>query len=1085
MSHREYTPDDPRLTAFVLGELDAAEAAAVQAALADSPELREAVAALRETSAELFAALQSEPLPSAVGPAVVSRPALTSGDTAATPPRRRSYLLVNVVTLVLLVGVLAAFQYSVPPPQSKSLEDRLASATRGIPVDATGLSSELAQQLTVYNDLIEQQRFAEAHAIARQARQADPANPVAAQMYFQSKFAATESGGTLSSAEEKSFFRSLQEVDEPAAPYVTFGSGLPTESRHTWPKPSSTAPGAAVTAGSDPRDPLSGGSAAPQPIPATAVLSVSDGEQSGGAAQPGDALLAERWYLTTGAAERELQPDAYRPAIPASPAGGALPLGTHTIRPLPQSQWSDGSQPLGNTPVASSSGSANLHPAPYRRAGVTPEPDSELAEVERLNRSYGLHPGPVSRAADPRGGVRWNRPVAQAESEVQEQLAAELREGVLNPVQSQAGLDAYTAGHPYALDGLQDLPLQRRSEVDDLAALIPGTESYAPIIENDFIVPVGESALSTFSLDVDTASYANVRRFLTQQRLPPPDAVRLEELVNYFDYDLPQPSDQEPFTVTLEATSCPWNPLHRLVRIGLKGRELDMSRRPQTRLVFLLDVSGSMSDANKLPLVKESMKLLVEQLGENDRIAIVTYSDTAELKLDTTPGSDKGPILAAIDSLHADGSTNGAGGIQLAYETATKHFAPEAANRVILCTDGDFNVGVSDDDALVKMIEEKRQTGVFLSVFGYGMGNLKDAKLEQLADKGNGHYGYIDDLDEARKVFLEELTGTLYTIAKDVKLQVEFNPARVGAYRLLGYENRLLAAADFNNDAVDAGELGAGHTVTALYEIAPLGDIPAAVESVPPAVDALKYRPAATGEGRGPTERAATGQDSAAQAGQPAPPAAAQTGPAAPDELLTVKLRYKQPTGDESVKREFPLPAEPTACSKDLQFAAAVTGFGLLLRNSQYAAGCNWDLVIELAEGARGDDVTGRRGEFIDLARQARRLWDQTHPQGRAYHRQRELTSSGPPAAGTAGRITEVTGEKFAVASLGYRQGIQDGQILDVLRIGTPSQGGQPQLTYLGALRVIDVQAETSVGQFAAAVPNACLQVGDRVLPQP
>ncbi len=349
-----------------------------------------------------------------------------------------------------------------------------------------------------------------------------------------------------------------------------------------------------------------------------------------------------------------------------------------------------------------------------------------------------------------------------------------------------------------------------------------GTEAYAPIVENNF-ESVWQQPLSTFSIDVDTASYANVRRFLNQTSMPPAEAVRIEEMLNYFHYDYAPPQDNVPFAAHTAVADCPWAPAHRLVRVALKGREIAVDKRPASNLVFLLDVSGSMQDPNKLPLVKEGLRLLVGKLDENDRVAIVVYAGASGLALPSALGSDKQKIMQAIDALVAGGSTNGASGIQLAYDTAVANFVRGGANRVILATDGDFNVGITDPDQLVALIKEKAASGIFLSVLGFGMGNLKDATLEQLADKGNGNYAYIDSLAEARKVLVEQLSGTLVTIAKDVKIQIEFNPARVQSYRLIGYENRILAKEDFNDDKKDAGEIGAGHTVTALYEVVPTG----------------------------------------------------------------------------------------------------------------------------------------------------------------------------------------------------------------------------------------------------------------------
>jgi len=473
----------------------------------------------------------------------------------------------------------------------------------------------------------------------------------------------------------------------------------------------------------------------------------------------------------------------------------------------------------------------------------------------------------------------------------------------------------------------------------------PGTEQYDQIIENEFL-PVGKHPLSTFSIDVDTASYANVRRFLEQGRLPPPNAVRIEEMVNYFKYDYPPPVGDEPFSVNLEVAQCPWNGDHRLLRIGLKGRQIDPLERGPSNLVFLLDVSGSMSDQNKLPLVKQAMTLLVEQLTEDDRVAIVTYAGSAGVALESTNGQNKDKILRAIDSLHAGGSTHGSAGIQLAYEQAMHHFLKEGTNRVILATDGDLNVGITEDDDLVRLIRQQATSGVFLTVLGFGTGNLKDSKMEKLADHGNGTYAYIDSLREAHKVLVEQMTGSLMTIAKDVKVQVEFNPAQVQSYRLIGYENRVLANRDFDNDKKDAGEIGAGHSVTALYEIVPgRGEQTAGGE-----VQGLKYQRAIA---RRLTEEAASG------------------------ELVTLRLRYKEPDGKKSKLVEHAVGDEGKRfgeASADLRFASAVASFGMVLRGSAYCGDLTLAAVEEFAISAVGDDPEGHRTEFVELVRVAREL---------------------------------------------------------------------------------------------------------------
>jgi Ca-activated chloride channel family protein len=474
------------------------------------------------------------------------------------------------------------------------------------------------------------------------------------------------------------------------------------------------------------------------------------------------------------------------------------------------------------------------------------------------------------------------------------------------------------------------------------------TEAYAFLKDNGFL-RVAENPLSTFSSDVDTASYANVRRFLQRNQRPPADAVRIEELVNYFPYDYAPPVGSVPFAASLEVAGAPWMPDHRLVRIGLKGHEVDAAQRPAANLVFLIDVSGSMNNPKKLPLVKQSLRLLVNQLRADDRVAIAVYAGKSGLALPSTSAREKAKILEAIDELSPGGSTNGAMGIHLAYDIAKANFVAGGVNRVILATDGDFNVGTTSQGELVRLIGEKAASGVFLSVLGFGMGNLKDSTLEQIADKGNGHYAYIDSLAEAKKTLVEQAGGTLVTIAKDVKIQVEFNPAQVQAYRLIGYENRMLAKEDFNNDRVDAGEIGAGHTVTALYEVVPVG---AAMPEESATVDGLKYQKAK--QGAGSMEQ---GSLSA--------------------ELLTVKIRYKEPAGDVSTKLEFPLVDTGTQfadASADFKFAAAVAGFGMTLRDSPHKGQLTLAEVLEWGRAGLGQDVGGYRAEFLTLVEAADRL---------------------------------------------------------------------------------------------------------------
>ncbi|MEQ1891244.1 MAG: von Willebrand factor type A domain-containing protein [Planctomycetota bacterium] len=465
----------------------------------------------------------------------------------------------------------------------------------------------------------------------------------------------------------------------------------------------------------------------------------------------------------------------------------------------------------------------------------------------------------------------------------------------------------------------------------------PGTEAYDRVPASPFRDPTREP-LSTFSIDVDTASYANVRRFLSERQLPPADAVRIEELVNYFRYDYPEPRGKVPFSVTVDSASVPWHPEHRLVRIGLRGRAPADERPKMKNLVFLVDVSGSMDSPDKLPLVQRSLRLLVDELSPEDRVALVVYAGNSGVVLPSTSVDSRATIHAAIDGLTSGGSTNGGSGIQLAYDMARKHMAKDGVNRVILATDGDFNVGITDRAALLRLIEEERRSGVFLSVLGFGTGNLKDGTMEQLADHGNGNYGYVDSLAEARKLLVREMDATLETIAKDVKIQVEFNPAKVAAYRLVGYENRVLAARDFNDDKKDAGEIGAGHTVTALYEIVPVGVALAA------SVDPLRYQPTA-------------------------PRDAVQTSDAT-SELLTVKLRYKEPSADTSQLLAVPFTDDGRSFDEagpELRFAASVAAFGLCLRRSEAAGATTLRDVYRWAEPALGKDPHGDRREFLKL----------------------------------------------------------------------------------------------------------------------
>lgn len=476
-------------------------------------------------------------------------------------------------------------------------------------------------------------------------------------------------------------------------------------------------------------------------------------------------------------------------------------------------------------------------------------------------------------------------------------------------------------------------------------SLPANTEAYEAPEENIFLNAV-KDPLSTFSIDVDAASYANLRRFLYSGQIPPKEAVRTEEMINYFSYDYEQPKGRDPFSINTEVGAAPWNNKHQLVHIGLQGKDIPTDNLPASNLVFLIDVSGSMASQNKLPLLKAGFKLLIDQLRPEDKVAIVVYAGAAGCVLPSTSGAEKEKIRKALDNLRSGGSTAGGAGIELAYQIAKENFVAEGNNRIILATDGDFNVGSSSNEDMEKLIEQKREEGTFLTVLGFGTGNYKDSKMEILADKGNGNYAYIDNILEAKKVLVNEFGGTLFTIAKDVKIQVEFNPATVKAYRLIGYENRKMAAEDFNNDKKDAGELGSGHTVTALYEI-----IPAGVDSDFIPLDDLKYQK----------------------------PKAEKPAPTFTDELMTVKFRYKEPDGEESklTKRTVKTSELTRNTSDNFRWSAAVASLGMLLTDSDFKQDANYNMVLDLAKSARGTDENGYRIEFIKMVESSQLLADQ------------------------------------------------------------------------------------------------------------
>jgi Ca-activated chloride channel family protein len=832
MNDHTLLPDDPRLTAYALGELDAPDRAAVEAALRDDPVARAAVAEIRALGAHLEGALARE----------------ASTDTTAASP---------------------AAAVKVPEP----------SAARAAIIPGLDLSKLDGGSLHRVNGR---------------------SSPLAKVVSFP-QFYYVAAGLAAACFALMVALRTPKPSTGPQVAYKTIDlASLPTAAR--------VEPSEAAAAETTP--------AAGAAAPATVVVNLA----------PADAAVT-----------------AAAPAAPQLLSGNLSLLGQ--AKDVAQKNVAD----LGTFgPPAAGASLGNLRRDGLRTLSISHQPEmafSTARDAAAVEAQAAAASRTNKEAVDGPRGARAQLAKASVAA-----ASPAAREGKL--ILNGAHAAAVTGGGGMIFNENRGRAGYVATDLDRVAPTggvirAASTDRYAAIRDNDFLGVV-QNPLSTFAIDVDTASYSNVRNFLRNHQRPPRDAVRIEELVNYFPYRYAPPTGAVPFAASLEVADAPWSPTHRLVRIGLKGREIATTARPAANLVFLLDVSGSMNAPNRLPLVKEAMRLLVGRLRADDRVAIVTYAGQSGLALASTPASHAQEILDALDRLSPSGATNGAMGLQLAYDVAKANFVPSGINRVILCTDGDFNVGVTGEGDLTRLIEEKAKSGVALTALGFGMGNLKDATLEQLADRGNGNYGYIDSRREAEKLIVEQINGTLVTIAKDVKIQVEFNPARVSSYRLLGYENRLLKKEDFNNDAVDAGEIGAGHTVTAFYEIVPAGVAGPAGD--PAAVDELKYQHPAL-----------------------APRAAGE----ASAELLTVKLRYKDPAGDVSKKVEFPLTdsgATFANASTDFKFAAAVAGFGMILRDSPHKGTATLADVVAWAESGSTDDAGGYRAEFIELAHDAEKL---------------------------------------------------------------------------------------------------------------
>ena len=920
-----FDPHDPRLTAYVLGELSAPDVAAVEALLQESADARQVVADLQQTASDLFAALQQE----ATSLEVATVPGLRQQLAAAGPSRvpkvarpvdaphrpRLSPAIAfgaTVASLAIVTGLMLLSNGGSKRSTAHGID--LASGPQlvfqlpqdGLTVDLSGgqkpeqlhatiegTSKELAERVDLFNRLMGENRYTEAYVVAIDAKQLEPGHPAVVQMEVLSRFANNASRGTA----DNDNLSALHDVEQSVA--ANAGSMAIVTNRSEL----------------NPRR-LQSAQAATAPTPESLYGNLNVEFES-----------VNRIDLRTKLAVQNPsgQPKGYLSVnhfiflddfIELSTGGQSADFGVAV----------DDRYILDGTPLD------EQVPLAWRQADLSWEDGAWDWEQSKLPRSESEK---------------------LAESELAEGLVLKQR-----LVRRPQFFSYYALRSPDVFFGRQATGYVREEHRNQMPR--SSGEAYAPVIENDFAKPVDQT-YSTFSIDVDTASYANVRRYLQDGQLPPANAVRLEELINAFDYDMPEPDGDNLFDVAFHSMPCPWQTEHQLVQFTLHSRDIPRETRPACSLVFLIDVSGSMQDDNKLPLAQQAMQLLTAEMREDDQIAIVTYSDEARVALPCTNGSQRETISAAISALHAEGSTNGEGGLNLAYETARKHFIKEGVNRVLLCTDGDFNVGTSDDAGIFKVIEEQRKDGVFLSVLGFGTGNLKDSKLEGLADKGNGHYSYIDNLREARKVLVEELTSTLYTLARDVKLQVEFNPDKVVKYRLLGYENRTLAAADFNNDKVDAGELGAGHRVTALYEIVPTG-----ANTPLGAVDPPRYGPM--------TRRQAEVEAARERVREELPH---------DEEVAAVKVRYKVDGDDESrlVQNWYTNPTAADAGNIDQRFAAALAEFGLLLRNSRFKGQANWDQLVTLTRESLGDDPKGRRTEFLDLVLRARALMQGQTPE--------------------------------------------------------------------------------------------------------
>ncbi len=891
-----FNSDDPRLTAYALGELsDPAERAQVEQLLAASPEARTELADIRNLTAELTAEYEQERL------AVETTPA-----NMVALPRLRPFSFgpwLKVAALFLIVGLAVGIALPVyHSAQVRSRKPPVAVSSEKVPAYA-------------------------AHAMS--SRLNAPAPAASASLLADDK----DQQPTIEAEVRKLVVPPGQPLPTSLPPGTTAVYGPPAISGVVGGNP--LALGASVEDNSllFARNKKASPPFISDKNTAAASPSGADG------AQGRDAQL--RAPLIAAAAP---------PAPPSSAPGSSATTFTGTKAVAAGTLTLDRVVP---TPMA------DQPPAPARAKAPGATSSRLLAQTRSATRRDAADRIVVTGGNIPTSEEVGISPVDTVDQATRDRTGQKDRLNVLK--RSPAGIPSdggQIAAAPVSpvetAPMLGDVPITGRLFKDQAEQLRANTAEYTHLVENSFLA-AKENPLSTFSIDVDTASYAIVRRFIDAGSLPPPDAVRVEEMLNYFPYAdaPPAPESDQPFAIHLEGAACPWNTAHRLVRVGIKAREMANDKRPPSNIVFLLDVSGSMMPEERLPLIKKSLRLLVDQLREDDHVAIVVYAGESGLALPPTSGDHQETILRAIENLHAGGSTNGASGIKLAYNVARKGFIQGGTNRVILATDGDFNVGVTSHGDLLRLIERESKDGVFLSVLGVGTDNLKDSTMQTLADHGNGNYHYIDRLEEARKVLVDQMSGTLVTVAKDVKIQVEFNPAVVASYRLIGYEKRLLRKEDFNDDKIDAGEIGAGHHVTALYEIVPVGQ-PGGEGTVDP----LKYQPA-------PVVTDA---------------AAPRTHQTATPEMLTVKMRHKAPDSDRSERSyeeslvDHGAPGDYGNASADFRFAAAVASFGMILRDSPHRGDATLGSALELAQAGKGEDPNGYRAGFIELVRQARAL---------------------------------------------------------------------------------------------------------------